>query len=198
MDLKLHFDCIIKRIVDSYHHAKCTPLSVLQSDHVDGHPLVYCTSDDKDALSTTNFYPAASKGRGDYSAVHFYAVTDHFVEAIYTKGDSRIDFPLTLWPDENNIIKKGQESPVLLLGRSGTGKTTCCLYQLWNRFLDYWKLQKRNAHDIPVEMSNKTVASEEENGYGIAVDDTPLSVITSKKYCDLHEGHLRQIFCDKK
>lgn len=31
---------------------------------------------------------------------------------------------------------------ILLLGRSGTGKTTCCLYRLWNQFQAYWMLAK--------------------------------------------------------
>ena len=122
--MELSFEGAIKQIIDSYNHVKCTLLSVLQSDGNDGYPLVYYISD---VSSTTKFYPAARTGKGNNTVVHFYEVTDKFIETIYTKGDSRFDFPLKLWPDEDNAIKKVQESSVLLLGRSGTGKTTCCL-----------------------------------------------------------------------
>ena len=195
-----HFDCTTRRIIDSYSRVKCTPLSVLQSDHKDGYPLVYCTSDKKDFSSSTKFYSAASTVECDYSAVHFYAVTEKFIEAIYTKGNSRFDFPLKLWPDENKIIKKDQESSILLLGRSGTGKTTCCLYQLWSQFQDFWNPEKRCDYDITVdEVYEKTPESEKESSCGITVDDeTPLSVLTSEKYClPEDKGNLRQIFVTK-
>lgn len=164
-------------------------------------PLVYCSSDEKDFSCTTNFYPAAaSADKSDYSPVHFYAVTDKFIEAIYIKGNSRFDFPLKLWPDEKKIIEKGQETSVLLLGQSGTGKTTCCLYLLWNQLQDYWKQEKRFDCDINADKASENAdASEKVYGFGITVDgETPLSVLTSEKYCEPKgSGHLRQIFVTK-
>jgi hypothetical protein len=29
-------------------------------------------------------------------------------------------------------------APIILIGRSGTGKTTCCLYRLWYTFQNHW------------------------------------------------------------
>ena len=53
--------------------------------------------------------------------------------------DSRRDFPFKGWPKENEIINLSMDNSVLLLGCSGTGKTTCCLYRLWNQFKLYWE-----------------------------------------------------------
>ena len=54
-------------------------------------------------------------------------------------NDARRDFPFKEWPKEHDIISMPQgKASILLLGRSGTGKTTCCLYRLWNQFQNYW------------------------------------------------------------
>ena len=53
--------------------------------------------------------------------------------------NARRDFPFKEWPKEHDIISMKQGAcSILLLGRSGTGKTTCCLYRLWNHFQSYW------------------------------------------------------------
>ena len=36
-----------------------------------------------------------------------------------------------------------------MLGRSGTGKTTCCLYRLWSQFLNYWNTAALSGPQIP-------------------------------------------------
>lgn len=52
--------------------------------------------------------------------------------------DTKIDFPFRVTDREHAVINLRSKTPILLLGRSGTGKTTCCLYRLWSRFLAYW------------------------------------------------------------
>ena len=51
---------------------------------------------------------------------------------------------------EHAIINLKSTAPILLLGRSGTGKATCCLYRLWSRFLWYWtKAKEADAPLLP-------------------------------------------------
>ena len=97
-------------------------------------------ADDQVSVIADKFVPAASSRDDEYNVRHFYSVSTEFVNSILNGEDARRDFPFIEWPKEHDIINmpQGIES-ILLLGRSGTGKTTCCLYRLWNEFHRYWK-----------------------------------------------------------
>lgn len=51
--------------------------------------------------------------------------------------DKEVDFPFKVSPPERAIITKCQTepSPIILVGRSGTGKTTCAVYRMWSLWL---------------------------------------------------------------
>lgn len=51
----------------------------------------------------------------------------------------KFEFPLKMWPEEHRIVNIDSVGPVIVLGRSGTGKTTCCLYRMIQEFLSYKK-----------------------------------------------------------
>ena len=82
-------------------------------------------------------YPAGSAKEDEYNVITFYPFDSTFVKSILEGEDVRRDFPYKEWPQEHDIINMESRS-ILLLGRSGTGKTTCCLYRLWNCFQNYW------------------------------------------------------------
>ncbi len=81
--------------------------------------------------------PAGSAKDDEYNVITFYPFDFSFVKSILEGEDARRDFPYKEWPKEHDIINMASRS-ILLLGRSGTGKTTCCLYRLWNCFQNYW------------------------------------------------------------
>lgn len=54
----------------------------------------------------------------------------------------KTDFLFRVTELEFEVINLGMDAPILLMGRSGTGKTTCCLYRLWTQFLKYWTKAK--------------------------------------------------------
>ena len=85
------------------------------------------------------FFPPASAKENEYNVVTFYSISDGFIESIL-KNEGRRDFPFKGWPKENEIINLKMDKSIILLGRSGTGKTTCCLYRLWNQFRSYWEV----------------------------------------------------------
>ena len=57
------------------------------------------------------------------------------ISEIISSCSRKFDLPIKLWPEEYDIIKMTSEEPLIVLGRSGTGKTTCCLYRMVQDFL---------------------------------------------------------------
>lgn len=84
------------------------------------------------------FAPAVSINDGKYSFTTLYSFdTVTFKSMLFGTNDRR-DFPFKEWHIEHEIIQLPYTEAILLLGRSGTGKTTCCVYRLWNEFKIYW------------------------------------------------------------
>lgn len=63
----------------------------------------------------------------------FYALTAPMMHAIVA-NDLNAEFPLDMSPDENRIICHFRTSSCIL-GRSGTGKTTCLVFKLVGKHL---------------------------------------------------------------
>ena len=86
------------------------------------------------------FYPPASSKENEYNIVIFYPITDEFLFNLLNSSNPRRDFLFKVCQEEHDIISVDQDESILLLGRSGTGKTTCCLYRLWNQFREFWEV----------------------------------------------------------
>ena len=84
------------------------------------------------------FTPAASPKEDEFNVTTFYSFSGAVLKSMLTGSNARRDFPFKEWPKEHEIINLPDTESILLLGRSGTGKTTCCLYRLWNEFRLYW------------------------------------------------------------
>lgn len=54
-------------------------------------------------------------------------------------GEAEIDFPFRVSPSEQAIIENDPDPPcsIVLVGRSGTGKTTCAVFRMWARWLAF-------------------------------------------------------------
>ena len=52
-------------------------------------------------------------------------------------SDWQVDFPFRVSPAEQRIIELRREPPqsIILLGRSGTGKTTCAVFRIFGHWL---------------------------------------------------------------
>lgn len=81
----------------------------------------------------------------------FYMVTQTTIDNLVSENTDA-EFPLVLSEEELKIIKNSKTS-TLILGRSGTGKTTCLVYKLLGRYLaaDLLKLARprRQAREPP-------------------------------------------------
>ncbi len=100
-----------------------------------------CTYTIKDLMSfeaDCHFVPAASTNESEYNVTTFYSFDTVHAKSMITGNNEKRDYPFKEWQREHEIIKINSKEAILLLGRSGTGKTTCCLYRLWNEFKNYW------------------------------------------------------------
>ena len=153
-NLDRSIDLVIERIKSCHQRGvqannKVPLLPSSHGDHVSiGHsgdaryPRVFTDrqleSETREAIAHQVFcYPAGSAKDDEYNVITFYPFDLTFVKSILEGEDARRDFPYKEWPKEHDIINMESHS-ILLLGRSGTGKTTCCLYRLWNCFKNYW------------------------------------------------------------
>ncbi|XP_062605690.1 TPR and ankyrin repeat-containing protein 1-like [Saccostrea cucullata] len=83
----------------------------------------------------------------EYHILKFYSFTTDMAQCAMRNMNCKKDFPFKVTEKEHSVINIISNKPILLLGRSGTGKTTCCLYRLWNRFDCHWRKeveQKKN------------------------------------------------------
>ena len=88
--------------------------------------------------SNHHYIPAASTNDNEYNVTTFHSFDTISVKSMLLGTNDRRDFPFKEWQKEHEIIKLASKEAILLLGRSGTGKTTCCLYRLWNEFNNFW------------------------------------------------------------
>ena len=130
-----HIETANKKGEDSVIKKKLSNHSKFRRERI---PCIYGT-DPANNNDNREYFPPASAKDNEYNVVTFYSVSEGFIESILQHKDSRRDFPFKGWPKENEIINLSMDNSVLLLGRSGTGKTTCCLYRLWNQFKLYWE-----------------------------------------------------------
>ena len=127
-----------------------------------------CTSNDE---CSKIFFPPGSPEETEYHILKFYAFSNAMVNAMLDRSATNFDFPFRVSELEHSIINLAptRAKSILLLGRSGTGKTTCCLYRLWTNYQTYWKTNTLDqpipniAQSIPQESNDSTDAM---NGKG--------------------------------
>ena len=164
----------------------------------------------------TLLFPPMTQEGSSYTIARLYSFSTNVVKLMLQDRDIEKAFPYKEWPAEHDIINLDYKEAILLLGRSGTGKTTCCLYRMWNEFKHYWK----NYLDVAFSSTSKrqlslpcqeSVTSEEdtsasrppnsllcerdkENGSALE-HDTP--GYEESKTCPYIYNHLHQVFVTK-
>ena len=109
---------------------------------------------EKQSTEWKTFVPAASRDDNQFSVVKFYAMSSDVIHKILSRsagGDEEaFDFPHGVDEVENKVIVDERPGSRLLLGRSGTGKTTIIMYRMWRDFQRYWRRALDAADDAGV------------------------------------------------
>jgi len=89
------------------------------------------------ARKKNTYHPPASSDDQQYTLMKFYALNTRAVEQLLSSENNEL--PFTPGPKEYEIIQHKSKPPrsMLLMGRSGTGKTTCLVFRMWSQFMAY-------------------------------------------------------------
>ena len=173
-------------------------------------PQYYVCSKDLAASAESTeiikFHPAGSTRKDQYNVITFYSFDSTFIRSMLSGNGTRRDFPFKEWPKEHDIISMPQgDVSILLLGRSGTGKTTCCLYRLWNQFQNYWLITDIDTPLLPHRTLDILQGKEEPSVHGTATANDAKSKSSEKTEtasedsipCTSEPQHFHQVFITK-
>ena len=149
-------DCIIKKKLkgitveiqnDSTSSSECLPNKYAEIADLEQANNLHVPKDGTTKTTASNdlsqiFFPPASSNDQEYHILKFYSFSTALEKTVLERDiSSKIDFPFKITELEHAIVNLRPDPPIpiILLGRSGTGKTTCCLYRLWDRFQSYWE-----------------------------------------------------------
>ena len=97
-------------------------------------------------------YPPASPEPNDYKLLKFYSVTGPTLRSLLNRsGKSDASLPFKVTSKEWAILQLDTPRAVLLLGRSGTGKTSCICYRLAHKWSQYWQ-SERTCFETPPDV----------------------------------------------
>ncbi|KAL8165574.1 UNVERIFIED_CONTAM: hypothetical protein K2H54_048288 [Gekko kuhli] len=87
------------------------------------------------------YFPPASAVETEYNIMKFHSFSTNMALNIINDMTSTVEYPFRVGELEYAVIDLNPKplEPIILIGRSGTGKTTCCLYRLWKKFHSYWE-----------------------------------------------------------
>ncbi|KAM4705098.1 TPR and ankyrin repeat-containing protein 1 [Rhinophrynus dorsalis] len=88
-----------------------------------------------------DYFPPASAAETEYNIMKFHSFSTDMALNILSNINARVEYPFRVGELEYAVIDLNPKpmETIILIGRSGTGKTTCCLYRLWKKFHSYWE-----------------------------------------------------------
>ncbi|XP_029445566.1 TPR and ankyrin repeat-containing protein 1 [Rhinatrema bivittatum] len=88
-----------------------------------------------------DYFPPASAVETEYNIMKFHSFSTTMAFNIISDMNSPVEYPFRVGELEYAVIDLNPKplEAIILIGRSGTGKTTCCLYRLWKKFHSYWE-----------------------------------------------------------
>lgn len=86
------------------------------------------------------YRPLPNLFEGEYSLMQFHPFHE-FLNAFLNNDLSNYDTAICMSPQEYDIVHLPYRTePIVLCGRSGTGKTTTCIYRMWNEYKASWEV----------------------------------------------------------
>ena len=93
--------------------------------------------DEKHSIEVEKLHPMPNLYGGEFSVMQYHPFSE-FLNALLNADPSKRECSISMSEEEHKIIKLPYGEPILLCGRSGTGKTTTCIYRMWNEFCTFW------------------------------------------------------------
>ncbi|XP_069469300.1 TPR and ankyrin repeat-containing protein 1 isoform X2 [Ambystoma mexicanum] len=92
-------------------------------------------------LIIPDYFPPASAVETEFNIMKFHSFSTNMALNIISEINSTVEYPFRVGELEYAVIDLNPKpmEAIILIGRSGTGKTTCCLYRLWKKFHSYWE-----------------------------------------------------------
>ncbi|KFQ17189.1 TPR and ankyrin repeat-containing protein 1, partial [Merops nubicus] len=120
------------------------------------------------------YFPPASAAELEYNLIKFHSFSTNMALNIINDVHSSVEYPFRVGELEYAVIDLNPQpmEPIILIGRSGTGKTTCCLYRLWKKFYSYWEkstlangplLERQTWQQMPCSEVGKAGSEKEES-----------------------------------
>ncbi|KAH9510298.1 hypothetical protein Btru_042705 [Bulinus truncatus] len=189
--------CIIQKILEcKSEKSNFTRLKLNGDGNIPG----YFTKSNDSGRKTLKCFPPATRHENEFNILKLYTFSSCMVSAILSDAVSKIDFPFKVAEIEHQFITLKSDAPFLLLGRSGTGKTTCCLYRLFKEFVNYWTEADKAGRPLKqkdLQMIEDATKEEEFN-----VQITPTAIVSGEDEEEENEEneyyeHLHQLFVTK-
>ncbi|KAK9854785.1 hypothetical protein WJX84_000152 [Apatococcus fuscideae] len=113
------------------------------------------TDEDPDLeIDLREHFPAANPAQDTYTMLKFYNLRTELIKSVLEGlDDAKIDFPFRVSPSEQRIIEMDAPTSIILVGRSGTGKTTCAVYRMWSQWLTARSMGSTAFHQIFITAS---------------------------------------------
>lgn len=87
----------------------------------------------QNSIDRSRHFPPASEDPRQFTLLKFYELNAGAVKMLLDGQNENMDLPFTPGPKEHEIIhyQSDPQRSILLMGRSGTGKTTCLVFRMW-------------------------------------------------------------------
>uniref|UniRef100_A0A8C4N7W2 Uncharacterized protein n=1 Tax=Eptatretus burgeri TaxID=7764 RepID=A0A8C4N7W2_EPTBU len=216
--------CMLRRKLKGIDRVKFSSVNAVQQRF----PLCYIESNDASQTNVEKapeYIPPASSIENEYNIMKFHTFSTAVALNILQSHEtgSHVEYPFRVGELEHAVINLNPKpaEAIILVGRSGTGKTTCLVYRLWKVFLSYWEramqagdpwickpvssmrvssLEDAQAHEENVIMEQG--GSEQEvpcSSKHLQNDDCETNAVASEDSCEAVEmyEHLHQLFITK-
>ncbi|XP_067888359.1 TPR and ankyrin repeat-containing protein 1-like [Heterodontus francisci] len=152
-------------------------------------PLIFveCVDWKERKEQVPEYFPPASAVETEYNIMKFHSFSTNMALNILTNLESRVEYPFRVGELEYAIIDLIPKplQAIILIGRSGTGKTTCCLYRLWKCFQLYWEKTQVGNPWLVRQVWHKRKIDDDENEAAM-IDDRKdhLDCVNGEKYLE--------------
>lgn len=132
-------ECILRKTLKGFKDNRPAKRTVSKQ-----HPRYYTSKENSIKTRVTQeelereWYPPASVNNTEYQVLKFHSFQSEIVSRALQNVNVHVQLPIEVSEKEYVIINLKENEAILLMGRSGTGKTTCALYRLWYRYYHHW------------------------------------------------------------